>query len=84
MGLFATLDRHTDLMTRMAARTGADLSGAILKGELSAAGMRGAVLRCTGCAEAERCARWLDMQVPAPAAVPDYCANSELMTRLQG
>lgn len=84
----ATLAHHADLMSRMAETVEADLSGALLRGQIDAAGLRVAVLRCTSCAAANTCETWLaDQHGHAAGAVrpviPAFCVNADLMDRLQ-
>lgn len=80
------VDRHVALMTRMAETVEADFAHALLTGGLTGQEMRSAVLRCSRCGAEEACAGWLEAQQEAPdgpPAVPDFCANAELMARLR-
>ncbi len=80
------LDRHTTLMARMADTVGADFAEAMIGGALTGAEMRSAVLRCSRCGAEDACAGWLDGQDAAATdrpAVPQFCANAELLARLR-
>ena len=84
MTLIAKLDRHGKLVRSMAEAVDADLPAAIAHGDLSAEGLRGAVLRCTTCEAAEQCETWLAERGDTPAeATPDYCRNADLFARLR-
>jgi hypothetical protein len=78
-----TLTRHADLVNRMAHAVGADFGDAIAAGRLSGESLRGAVLRCTGCANPSDCARWLEAHPEGADAAPGYCRNGELFSELK-
>lgn len=84
MFMLDKLDRHTDLMGRMAATTGVDMGTALAYGDLGAHQWRSAVLRCTTCDAAEVCEGWLDRHAgETDAGVPEFCVNRGLMQRLR-
>lgn len=84
MKLMDKLDRHADLMQRMADTVGADLGQAMQDGRLSAEGLRSAVLRCTSCDSVGACEHWLEAQEAGTIdAAPGYCRNADLLERLQ-
>ncbi|MCX7644469.1 MAG: DUF6455 family protein [Rhodobacteraceae bacterium] len=76
------IDRHMGLVKRMAATVGADLAGAVADGRLAPADLRGAVLKCTGCACPDACGRWLEEHAAGAEAAPGYCRNADLFARL--
>lgn len=80
----ATLKRHAGLVDRMATRVGIDLEDAALRGEISISEIDDAVLRCTGCTQADTCANLLDSPAGHDAAAPDYCRNGEVFAALKG
>lgn len=80
----ATLKRHAGLVDRMATRVGIDLEDAALRGEISISEIDDAVLRCTGCTQADTCAHLLDSPAAQDAAAPDYCRNGEVFAALKG
>lgn len=83
MPFFAKLDRHTDLINRMAATTGASFAEALFKGRLDGQQLRGAVLNCCACQEAEACADWLAAHDAGAQDAPGYCRNLPLLARLR-
>jgi hypothetical protein len=82
MGLFDKLDRHADLVNRMAETVGADLGDAAIRGQIRPEEMRSAVLRCTACDSVEECGHWLDDHAEGAAAAPGYCRNKATLDRL--
>lgn len=78
----STLKRHADLMDRMAETLGIDLEEKALRGDLPFGEIAEAVLRCTGCTNAEDCAGWLKDQEATAAQTPSYCRNTELFRTL--
>lgn len=84
-----TLNNHAALMNRMAQALGVNLTELMIRGRLSGGEWREAVVRCTGCSEPADCLHWLnargDGAVAKPPArtAPGYCANREMMARLQ-
>ena len=81
MSYFDTLDRHADLVSGMAARTGTDLGDALIEGRLTPDRLRAAVLRCTACAAPGDCERHLASD---GTDVPGYCRNAGLFAALAG
>jgi len=83
MGYIDRIDRHANLVNRMADTVGADMGAALLEGRVTAEDLRGAVLRCTRCAQVEKCVGWLGRNEAAGAdATPEYCRNRQLMARV--
>ncbi|MFT3690126.1 DUF6455 family protein [Paenirhodobacter sp.] len=83
-----TLHRHAAMMNRMAEVQGLDLMAEMAAGALSGEDWRAAVVRCTGCGDAEECLAWLGVHQPpengAAAQVPPaFCVNRELLVHLQ-
>jgi (methylthio)acryloyl-CoA hydratase len=72
MGLFSKLDRHADLMHRMADTVGVDLGDAVARGTLSPEELRGAVFSCMACEGGAECGDWLDNH-------PAGCRNPMLL-----
>ena len=79
MSFFDRLDRHAGLVHAMAARTGTDLTQAMMEGRLAPDGLRAAVLRCTGCVAAGDCEKHLASEGDD---VPGYCRNARLFAAL--
>lgn len=85
-----TLNRHAQLMNRMAEVLGVNLTEAMSRGALSGEDWRGAVVRCTGCSDPAGCLQWLsekdapeDHDGAATAdAAPEFCNNRLMMARL--
>jgi hypothetical protein len=69
-----TLDRHEDLMGRMARTLGADLDEAELRGDLPPLERADMLLSCTGCSDPDGCQHWLERHETAEAA-PGFCRN---------
>ncbi|AHM04267.1 hypothetical protein roselon_01908 [Roseibacterium elongatum DSM 19469] len=69
-----TLDRHEDLMNRMATSLGADLDEAELRGDLTPEGRTDMLMACTGCTDPAACKEWLLGNGSADEA-PGYCRN---------
>lgn len=72
---------HYWLVQRMAKATGADLSEAFKRGDLSSETWADMVHRCRGCAWAGACDGWLDAQ-EGSAEAPDTCLNKAVFERL--
>jgi hypothetical protein len=83
MGLFSKLDRHADLMHRMADTVGVDLGDAVARGTLSPEELRGAVFSCMACEGGAECGDWLDNHPAGSAETPCYCRNQQMLGRLQ-
>jgi hypothetical protein len=82
MGLFDKLDRHADLVTRMADTVGADLGEAAIRGQIRPEEMRSAVIRCTACDSVEDCQHWLADHADGAEAAPGYCRNKSVLDRI--
>lgn len=78
-----THHRHSNLIDRMAAALGLDLEEAVMAGQLQVDTLGDAVLACTGCANADGCDRWLDMQSGTVASAPGICRNADMFARLK-
>ncbi|WP_371154883.1 DUF6455 family protein [Jannaschia sp. 2305UL9-9] len=74
--------KHLMLMRGMAARTGADTVRAFDEGRLTNKDWAEAVTQCRNCDWAEGCRAWLAQTDTGPRAVPDSCANADLMRAL--
>ena len=83
MSITTRIDRHADLVNRMADTLGVSLFGAVTQGELSAGDLRSLVFKCLGCQEVDACTAFLDSHAPGEAtATPSYCRNRETLNRL--
>lgn len=80
MGLTRHLDDRLEMMGRMLATTGADLTR-LPSGTLDAQ-FRSAAYRCLGCRKEAQCERWLD-EGHAQAAAPAFCPNAQLMNSVR-
>jgi len=83
MGLFAKLDRHADLMNRMAETLHTDLSGALARESLSAQELRNAIMACVGCEGGSQCPDWLHKHPQGADDAPAYCRNRAVFHRLK-
>lgn len=77
------LDRHADLVGRMAETLNADLGDALVAGRLRGPELRTAVLRCAGCTKGAACADWLNRNASGAGHAPGYCRNGALFDRLR-
>lgn len=78
------LKRHAALLDRMATTLGVDLEEATLRGELPMDDLAEAVLRCTGCTNADGCDHWLDDHANGGAEhAPEYCRNAHQLEGLR-
>lgn len=77
------LKRHAELVDRMSQSLGLDLEEAMMKGQMQMDTLGDAVLRCTGCAEADTCDHWLAAQSGQADQPPEYCRNTELFDLLR-
>ena len=84
MSLFARLDRHADLVHRMADTVGVDLAEQAMRGALPEQDIRGAVLSCMSCSKADDCGHWLDAHADGADAPPSYCRNTSMFDALMG
>ena len=80
----STLRYHAALLDRAAERLGVDLEEAVLSGQMAFEELSQSVLRCVSCVNPEDCAHWLDRGEAHASAVPVYCRNRALLTRLAG
>jgi hypothetical protein len=76
------IKHHAQLVDDMAGALGVDLEDAMLEGRMSMDQLSDAVLSCTGCSNPEHCAKWLTTQTGQAEATPDYCRNSDMLSRL--
>lgn len=78
------LKRHEALVTAMATRRGLDLDEAMMRGVMTPSELDDAVLRCTGCAQPDACAHWLEQSATADTedSGPRYCRNTDLFQTL--
>lgn len=84
MNLFEKLDRHADLVNRMADTLGADLGEALLNGALSGSDLRSAVINCCACEATGPCRDWLADHPQGATEIPAFCRNRDLMAALRG
>lgn len=84
MGLLKRLDRHTELMEKMAETLDVDLASALVEGRLPASGLRDAMLACVCCDGVDECPGWLADNAQGAAQAPTYCRNGALFDRLRG
>ncbi len=82
MGLLSKIDRHAELVHRMAETLGIDLAAAAQRGEVTEEMLRSVVLTCTGCDHTGACEAWLDGHEDGAEATPDYCRNKAVLDRL--
>ncbi len=83
MGFIDRIDRHANLVNRMADTVGADMGQALLDGRVTPQDLRGAVLRCARCEHVGKCVSWLGRHDATGAdATPAYCSNRRLMARV--
>jgi len=84
MGLVSKLDKHSDLVNRMAQTVHTDIPAALVSGRLTAQELRGAVMACTGCEGGADCPDWLASHSEGATDTPRYCRNHDLFARLRG
>lgn len=85
-----TMRRHAALVDDMAQTLGHDLEQSVLLGRLAPDELPQMVLRCTGCADPDRCSRWLQQNGPrsdrpnrpTPQSAPDFCRNTPVFDQL--
>ncbi|PWJ22486.1 DUF6455 family protein [Jannaschia seohaensis] len=73
---------HLMLFRTMAAQTGADTLRAFEEGTLDADGWVDAVERCRDCRWVEGCQRFLARPAEGRKAVPQDCANADLLREI--
>ncbi|KPQ06796.1 MAG: hypothetical protein HLUCCA12_09315 [Rhodobacteraceae bacterium HLUCCA12] len=83
MGFINRIDRHADLLKRMAETVQADLGAALESGSLSGEDLRRAMFTCVGCNHAAECPGWMDAHGDGAAAAPGYCRNRGWLARLR-
>lgn len=83
MGIVQRLDRHADLVQRMAETLRVDFVEAMLRGKLAPEELRAAVFRCTGCDCVNACTAWLDSHPEGAERAPGYCRNRDVLDQLQ-
>lgn len=77
------IDRHADLMNRMADTVHANMSEALAHDALTAQELRNAVVACMGCEGGDQCPDWLADHATGAEDTPDYCRNRALFHRLK-
>lgn len=78
--MFNKFEKHADLVNAMADKAKVELGAKLLSGELSAQGLRSAVMLCSHCDNVGACKGHL---AAAPeGSVPAYCLNKPLFDRL--
>jgi len=82
MGVLDRIDRHADLVDRMADTVGVNLVEAAQRGEIAEGTLRSAVFSCIGCTEPLACKDWLDAHPDGAHETPEYCRNKALFDRL--
>ena len=80
MSYVARLVKHESLMTRMAARNGADVDLALMTGALEPGDLHEGAFRCMGCHKVSDCEQRLDADTPG---IPDYCRNADMIEELR-
>ncbi len=78
----STIRRHARLFSEMADAQGVDLEEAVLRARIPPDEIAEGVLRCTGCAEPDKCEAAL-RDAERLEAVPSYCRNAELLDALK-
>lgn len=81
MSVETRIDRHADLVVRMADALGVDLAEEVMRGTVSPEEVRAAFLTCVSCSNPDGCETWLQAQTGIAEAAPDYCRNK---ARLEG
>lgn len=82
MGFISRIDRHAELLNRMADTVHADIGAAMAAGTLRADEIRSAVFTCMNCAGATQCPSWMDAHHASAEAAPHYCRNRGLLARI--
>ncbi|KPN64106.1 hypothetical protein XMM379_001031 [Aliiroseovarius sp. xm-m-379] len=73
---------HADLVERMAATQGLNLTEELEAGRISFTGLDDAVHRCMQCSDPEGCQLWLDNHEGGSHSSPEICQNRGLFKRL--
>ena len=80
MGIFARIEDHGNLLSRMIQRTRADL--AKLDGYGGEATLRSTIGRCIMCSREQECRAWLaEAEVGSPP--PSFCSNAGVLSSLK-
>ena len=74
-------DLHFDLLTAVAEKGGVDLNRQLQAGELSASGLRSAVMLCTHCTHVGECQSHL--RDGPQGEVPGFCLNKHMFEHLK-
>lgn len=75
MTILTRIDRHAELLDRMADTLGIDVAQEMIEGRLTPDGLDILVDRCMGCSDPEACQGWLDAKKDGADAAPIYCVN---------
>lgn len=78
--MLSKMDKHADLVGQMADKAGVNLGEEVLRGTLSAQGLRSAVMLCTHCQHTQECQGHL--ATGPDGTVPGYCLNKTALDRL--
>lgn len=73
---------HLRLLEEMSLTVGTDLVQAFENGLISNEDWADMVQHCRGCAEPEKCQKWLATRETAPEA-PEYCSNLERLAQIK-
>ena len=84
MGFFDRIDRHADLLKRMADTVHADIGEAMERGAVQGDEIRRAVFTCMGCTGASECPSWMDAHETGSDSAPAYCRNRGWLARIAG
>ncbi len=84
MSWMTRLNRHADLVGRMADTLGVDLVEELERGNFSPESWRATVLNCTACNNPEGCRSWLDAHRDGAEETPGYCRNKTQLEALAG
>ena len=82
MGFFNRIDRHADLVKRMAETVHVNFGDAMERGDMSGEDVRRAIFTCMSCDSADECPKWMDQHPEGSESAPDYCRNRGLLARL--
>jgi len=84
MSVFDKYDKHSELVAKMSAKLGVDLTEKLVEGKVGAQVLRGTVLHCMSCEAPEECREWLDENEGGPdTEAPAYCRNKVLLEELR-
>ncbi|TCO73929.1 DUF6455 family protein [Rhodovulum euryhalinum] len=76
-------DEHTELVEKMAAVLGVDLTEEAMAGNWTPEDMQATVSRCLGCTDPAHCKGWLEDQQEDAAHAPGYCRNKDLLEAMR-